>query len=456
MLSLGYRKNKIFYTQLLTLMMPIVIQNFISSSLNLVDNIMIGTLGESQIAAVGLANQVYFLMSLVLFGTFSGASIFVAQFWGSKSLEEIKKVLGLEMIFGVLLSTLFFIGSYFFTEQIFSILSPDPLVISIGSIYLKRVSLSFIPTAISFAFGFSTRSVGKATLPMYTSAVSLLVNTVLNYILIFGHFGFPAYGVLGAATGTLIARFVECIFMIVGIYRTIPELAIQAHHIFKPSLSLLKRVLKKAIPVILNETFWSLGMIAYTIVYAKIGTNAAASVMITNTVNNLFFVISIGLGNATAILLGNTLGAGEIDRAVEYNQKLIALGLISGAVVGVVIFVLSSSIINAFYTLSPEAYLLTVNTFHVLAFYMPFKFYNTITIVGTLRSGGDTLFSMILELSCVWGIGVPMAVIGGLVWHLPVYFVVGLVSLEELTKALVGIPRIRSRKWAQNLALERS
>lgn len=451
MISLGYKKNLDFYKLLITISIPIVIQNLISSSLNLVDNVMIGQLGETYIAATGLANQIYFIMTLILFGGNSGISIYIAQYWGKKETDKIKSVLSIGLIFALFVSTIFFIIGFVFPTQTLALMSKDTAVVSLGASYMRIVSLSYIITAISFAFGFSSRSVGHPKLPMTAAVVSLMINTVLNYILIFGKFGFPVMGIEGAAIATLIARVVEFIIIIGGIYKTIPVLAVSFKNFFTISSDLVKKVGKTAFPVILNEGFWSLGMTAYALVYARIGTEAVAAVMITNTVNNLFMVVGFGLGNASSVMLGNTLGAGEIDKAIDYNKKFLALSIIGGVIVGALIMAIGPFLVRNLYQLTPESYDITLKTLFILALFMSFKFYNTIIVIGTLRSGGDTVYSMAMEITSVWLIGVPLAALGGFVFKLPVYWVVAMVNIEEVFKVLIGLPRLLSNKWAKRL-----
>lgn len=451
MKTLSYKENKPFYTLLFTIMIPIVVQNFISSSLNLVDNVMIGQLGEIHITGVGLANQIFFVMTLILFGANSGTSIYVAQYFGNKELHRIKGVISIALWFSLFVSTVFFVSGFFFQTPILSLMSKDAAVVESGSQYLKIVSLSYWITAINFAFGFSARSVGKPKLPMKASIISLGVNTFLNYILIFGHLGFQAYGVKGAAIATLIARIIELCIIVYGVYSKIPEIAVYPKHLFHISMQQLKIVSQKTLPVIFNEAFWALGMTTYALVYARIGTEAAASVMIANTVNSLFMVLSFGLGNASAVMLGNTLGANDIPKAIDYNKKFLLLSFSGGIVVGLLIVAIAPFLVLNLYNLTPAAYEATLSTLKIMAFFMPFRFYNTIVIIGTLRSGGDTLYSMMLEIGCVWLIGVPLAFIGAFVWGFPVYWVVALVSTEEIIKMILGFPRVKSNKWAKNI-----
>lgn len=452
--SIRYKNNQTFYKLLFATAIPIAIQNAISTSLNLVDNVMIGQLGATSIAAVGAANQLFFLMTLILFGSYSGVSIFISQYWGQKTYDRLKEVMVVAITLGLIVSTVFFIIAFFLPDLFLKILSGDPELIALGVPYLKIISFSYLLTAMSFAFGFSTRGIGHAKLPMKASVISLLINTGLNMVLIFGLFGFPALGVKGAAIATLIARIIEFIIIISGIYKHIPHLAVGLSDFKKTHLSIFKNILKTAMPVIINEGFWALGMTVYTYVYAHIGTMEMAAIQISNMINSLFFVISMGLGNAAMVMLGNKLGADEIDLAVEYNKKFLLLAFLSGIGVLVLLVVLSPIVIPVLFNLSSEGIKATVDTLRVLALLTPFRFYNTIVIIGTLRSGGDTVFSMFLELTCVWLIGVPLAFFGGFYLNLPVNLLAGLIGIEEIAKALLGFPRVLSGKWAKKIVSE--
>ena len=230
-MKLDYLKDKTFYKVLIGIALPITIQNLISTSLNMVDTVMIGRLGEKQIAAVGLANQLFFLFILIAFGTNSGASIFIAQYWGKKDTLQIRKVLGLSLLVGGAISLVFAAGAFFIPEFILRIFTEDEQVVLLGSQYLRIISFSYLMTTISFAYGFASRSVGQAKLPMYVSAASLLCNTLLNYLLIFGKFGFPMMGIRGAAIATVISRFLEMFLLLFIIYKKGDTLAAKFHEI---------------------------------------------------------------------------------------------------------------------------------------------------------------------------------------------------------------------------------
>ncbi|SHJ31259.1 putative efflux protein, MATE family [Geosporobacter subterraneus DSM 17957] len=443
-------RDRVFYKTMMGIALPIALQNLISSSLNMVDTVMIGKLGEKQIAAVGLANQVFFLFILLMFGINSGCAIFTAQFWGKEDILNIRRVMGIALISGIAVSSLFGISAHFMPEKILRAFTRDTAVIFMGSQYLKIVSVSYLITAVSFAYAFASRSIGKAKLPMVVSAVSLLANTGLNYLLIFGKFNFPRMGIQGAALATLIARTIEMILMLGLIYSNKDVLAGTLKEMLSFDYSFFKKVYRTAIPVILNEGFWSLGMIMYAAAYARISTEAIASVQIANTIQGVFMVVSMGLGNSCAIMLGNVIGANRQKEAVVYGNTFCILGLIAGALLGIMLVLLSPMILG-FFNISSVVYQNTSKILFIMGLFMAFRFFNTVLIIGILRSGGDTKFSLFLEMGSVWILGVPLAFLGALVFKLPVYWVYGLISLEELVKACIGVPRVISKKWVKNV-----
>ncbi|MTI54128.1 MATE family efflux transporter [Geosporobacter ferrireducens] len=439
-----------FYKTMLGIALPITLQNLISSALNMVDTVMIGKLGETQIAAVGLANQVFFLFILLMFGVNSGCAIFTAQFWGKQDIRNVRRVMGIALVSGISISFLFGIGAYFIPEKLLRIFTTDAVVVDMGSQYLRIVSFSYLITAITFVYAFASRSIGQAKLPMMVSAVSLLANTGLNYLLIFGNFYFPKMGIQGAALATLIARSIELILLVGIIYGNKDVLAGTLKEMLAFDNKFFKKVYNTTIPVILNEGLWSLGMIMYTAAYARISTEAIASIQIANTIQSMFMVISMGLGNSCAVMLGNVIGAERQEKAVIYGNTFCLLGIITGVVLGLKL-VLLSPVILSFFNVSPVVYNNAAKILLIMGIFMCFRFFNTVLIIGILRSGGDTKFSLFLEMGSVWILGVPLAFLGALVLKLPVYLVYALISLEELVKACIGVPRVISKKWVRNV-----
>ena len=445
-------KNKIFYKTMLAIAIPVTLQNLISSSLNMIDIFMITKLGDANIAAVGQANQVFFLFAIILFGVSSGSSIFIAQFWGKRDRENIKRVIGISLISGTVVSVIFTLASLLMPHAIMKILINDPEVIELGVRYLRIVSVSFIFTAITFAFSGACRSVRQANLPLFVSVISILINTFLNYALIFGKFGFPMLEIEGAALATLIARVVECLLIVTIIYRGSSQNVLRAKwsELTDISMKFAKTFFKTTSPVIVNEGMWSLGMVMYSIAYAQLGKQATAAVQVAVTIQNIFMVFAFGLAGACATMIGNKIGEGDEEEAIRYAKKFSIIGVLLGLSLAATLY-FTSPIILKLFSGDSSLYETSKNILKTLAFFIPFKLFTALAIVGIFRGGGDTKYSMILEIGCVWFVGVPLAFIGAVVLKLPVYYVVAFAYTEEIVKTFISITRIVSKKWMKNI-----
>ncbi len=446
-------KNKDFLIAMLSIALPITLQNLVASSVNMLDTLMITSLGEESLAAVGLANQVFFFYAVTIFGVATGSSIFLAQFWGKKDTKNIARILGISLAIVSVLGILFTLAALIVPEFIMRIFSDDKEVIRLGVDYLRIVSLSYIITGISFLYAVALRSIGQAKMPMVVSIISFLTNALFNYLLIFGKFGFPRLGVKGAAYGTLIARTVEIALIMYAIYsrKKNNPLAHSIRNMTDWTGDFIKKYFKTAYPVILNEAFWSLGTVLYSVAYAKIGTEAAAAVQILNTVQNIFMVLSRGLANACTVMVGNKIGADEENEAVEYANSFMILSAALGLALGILLFFSTDIILVFFRNLTPGLYDASKKLLIVTAALFFIKSFNGTLIVGVLRGGGDTKFSMILEMGSVWLLGVPLAFLGALLFKFPVYYVYLMVNIEEIVKAFIGIFRVKSKKWVTNV-----
>lgn len=444
--------DKKFFRAMFKLAIPIALQNLILSSLNLVDTIIIGGLGETAIASVGLANQYFFLLNLLLFGITSGSAIFTAQFWGKRDVPNIKKVLGLCILTGGTAALLFTIGGFMFPKQIISLFTRDPAVITAGGQYLRIIAFSYIVTSITFTYSFILRSTGHVKVPMVVSVIALAINTFLNYSLVYGYFGLPEMGIKGSAIATVIARFIEVTLLLVISYKNRLPVAASFKEMFNISSEFVSRFFKVTVPVILNETMWSLGVTMYSVVYARMGTDVIASTNISGTVERIAWVIFLGFGNACAVMIGNKIGERKEKEAFLYAKRFMILIPVSAVVGGIIVYLSSGWILSA-YNVSHLVYYYAHRNLMVFSVFLWVKVFNYISIVGILRSGGDTKFCLFLDMGGVWLIGVPLVSLGGLVWNLPIYWVYVLVYMEEVFKFIVGIPRILSKKWINNLSL---
>jgi putative MATE family efflux protein len=318
-------------------------------------------------------------------------------------------------------------------------------------VYLRRVAYSYLFTSITFSFASVLRSTENVKLPMFVSIVALSLNTLMNYSLIFGNFGFPEMGVEGAATATLIARSLECFTLVMLTYRLRTPVAATFKKLLSFDRVFLQRYLKVALPVVFNEMIWSLGITIYNIIYARIGTESIAAVNISVTIEGMAFVLFIGISNAAAIMIGNRIGANEEKKAYEYARRTLMIALIGSFKVGAAILI-SKDAILAFYQISETARMYSSMILTIAGLTLWIRAMNLTLIIGIFRSGGDTRFSLLLDAGSVWLVGVPLALIGAFVLHLPVYGVVVMVMSEEFVKMLIGFWRFASRRWINNLS----
>jgi putative MATE family efflux protein len=440
-----------YYQRLFKLGFPIALQQFIMSSLNMVGVVMIGQLGAAQLAAVGLANQIFFLLNLLIFGITSGSAMFTAQLWGKRDVPNIRKVLGLALTLGLVAGTAFLIIAEIFPADALGIYSRDAQVIALGSDYLRIMGFSFILYAISMSFSSVLRSTGDVQTPLFVTFTALSLNMLLSYTLIFGKLGFPELGVQGAAIAVLVSRVVECGVLLWLTYRKGSPAAAGLKELFSYDLSFALKVLKPALPVVANEVLWSTGTSAYSVAYARIGTDAIAAMNIAGSIDNMAFTLIIGFGNACAIMVGNRIGEGDEPQAFRYALRTMILGMLTAMVIGSIILLSSSSLLTL-YNVSPDVIDYAHHVLVIIGLLLWLRAMNMILFIGVLRSGGDTRLAFILDGVIIWVVGVPLVFIGAFVFHLAVYWVYLLAMSEEIIKWAFGMHRFFSRKWIHNLA----
>lgn len=443
-------RDGLFYKDLGIIAAPIIIQNFISTSLNMVDTIMIGMVGETQIAAVGIANQVFLLFCMFMFGICSGCGIFISQFWGKRDKDNIKRVVGLGLSSTLVISAIFTFVAIAFSRGIIAIFNTDPDVLLYGSKYLRLVCLSYAFTAVTFCFSFALRSIEKAIYPMYISAAALITNTFLNYVFIFGHFGFRAMGVEGAALATVIARFIEAVMIIAVIYRSNKILAPGFNDMFLIDTYFFKRIYRTTIPVLLNEVCWGLAAVVYSVAYGRIGKEAIASIQISNTIQQLFMILCFGMANASGVMIGKRIGAGNEEEGRDYAHRFAVLSIATGIFIGVVM-IAGGPLILRFFNVSQGVVIDAYQIMKINSLIMPVRVFNIVLIVGVLRGGGDANHAFAIEAFTMWFMGVPAAFAGALLFKLPIYWVVALTTLEEIGKFILCMYRLVSDKWINNL-----
>lgn len=446
-------RDQIFLRKAVTIALPVAMQGMLNTIVNLVDTMMIGTLGETAIAAVGLANKVFFVFSLLVFGVVSGSGVLAAQYWGKKDVHNIRKVLGLALMISLIGVMCFVLPAEFCPETVMRIFTTSEGAIAVGAAYLAVVALSYPFTAVTNTYVAMMRAVGQVKAPVIISSMTILINITFNYILIFGNFGAPALGAVGAAIATLIARIVECTAIITVTYYTRSPIACRVKELFGYSKTFLLQFASTCTPVIANEFIWGLGTTMYSLAYGRMGDNAVAAITIATTIQDIVVVLFQGLSAATAVILGNEMGAGHLKRAEKYAKNFFILQFMVTLGAMGICYGIRGNIISMYSITAAVARDVNLCLI-VFILYMPFKMFNYVNVVGVLRSGGDTKVCLFIDTSGVWLIGIPMAFIGGLYMKQAIYIVYAMVMIEEIYKAIIGYIRYRQKKWLRNLNAE--
>lgn len=442
----NFFSDKIFFKNLFILVIPIIFQELLNSSVNLVDNFMIGQLGEVAITSVGLANQIFFVFNLVLFGINSGASVFIGQFFGKGDFKGIHKVMGLGTILSLLNALIFVCAIIFAPQFLMSLYSKDNTVIIEGVKYLQIVCPAYFLISFSVANNAALKAIRKTYIPMITTFIALISNIILNYTFIFK----LGYGVQGAAIATLCARFIELTSQLLIILIKKYEIVTNIKNYFNFNKQFLKSYFKICTPIILNEILWALGVSICNMAYRFSGTDAQSAIQITGTIQNLFIVMGVAVGAGCGILLSNVLGAGDIEKAKQYCKKCMYLTVFLSIVMSIFLIILSPFIISLF-NVKDLVKDYTYKLLMVVAVGMIFKTYSYTTIVGVLRSGGDTTYTTILDFATVWFIAIPMAFLGAYFLGLPIYVTYAMVYFEEVIKCFLSTKRVNQYKWAKSL-----
>ncbi len=446
-------RDRIFLRKAVWIALPVALQGMLNTIVNLVDTMMIGRLGETAIAAVGLANKVFFVFSLLVFGVASGSGVLAAQYWGNQDGKSIRKVTGLALLIAMTGALLFALPSVFCPRLVMRIFTDSDKAIQTGAAYLAVAALSYPFTAVTNTYVAMLRAVGRVKAPVAISLMAIMINIVLNYILIFGHFGAPRLGVTGAAIATLAARLAESGTILAVVYLGRSPIAGKFREMFGYSGAFIRQFAGTALPVIANEFIWGLGTTMYSLAYGRMGDNAVAAITIATTIQDIVVVLFQGLSAATAVILGNEMGAGKLKQAEKYARNFFILQfLVTLAAMGLCYGIRWNMI--GMYSISREVAQAVNRCLIVFILFMPFKMFNFVNVVGVLRSGGDTRMCLILDTSGVWLIGVPMAFLGGLYLRQTIWVVYAMVMTEEVYKAVLGYFRYRQKKWLRNLAVE--
>ncbi len=444
------RENKAFIKRLTVLAFPIIIQELINNGSLVVISMIVGLLGLHAITAVGIANQVYFLFYMFCFGINTSAAVLMAQFWGKGDVKNIYKTMGLAFIGGFICATLFTVVATVFPEQVMLFFSDkDPQVVALGIQYLQMVFLSYFLIAVNETLKYSLRSIGQTKIPVFSTVVNLLACTALTFL-------FTQWfhlGVQGAALAIILARLAEMVTQVFLIFKLRLPLATTIKNYFSATKGFTQEFLKMSTPIIMNEVMWGLGTVLYIYAYKFTGLHGLGAVEISQSIVNLFMVLGRALGSGSGIIIANTLGAGEIDLAKTYSRKaMFFVGVVSIGM-ALMLVLLSPAIINV-YDVPEIVKTYTYRILLVVAASMLLRALNYTMVVGILRSGGDTVFCLLVDTGSVWLVALPLAYVCARFLGFPVYFVTLAICSEEVVKFILCFARTLRNQWAKNLVAD--
>ncbi len=430
-----------FRHDLFSIAIPVTLQCLLQSSFSIADQIMVGQLGSVSIAAIGFAGKFTGLCSTVINAVVTAASIMLSQYVGKKDKKGEYKAYRLSLISALSVAAVFFLVSVLLPQFIMGLYSSDTTAIGVAASYLRIVSLTFIPMAVTLMASASLRCRDRAKLPMYATFFSVVLNTLLNYVFIF----ILKKGAEGAAWATVISQLVAFIIVLLLGYKTLPR-KVEG----KSSNEYGKSFLKILLPIMVCEFLWSLGENVYGGVYGHIGTAAAAAMVLSYPIQNIMIGTLTGVSQAAGIMVGKMLGNKEYDNAVWASKKLIVYGLLGSGIISILI-ILSRSFYLSIYNVEESVKSIGALILLVYAFVAPVKVSNMILAGGILRSGGRTDLTGAIDILGTWGLGVPLALISSSLLHLPIHIVYLILSMEEVVRLIVGFIVFRKGKWMKSL-----
>lgn len=427
---------------------PITIQNIISYSVNMMDTLMLGSFGETVLSASSLSSQVFYLFSLLISGIGSGAGVLCSQYFGKRDLVSLRKITAMALKIAVAVGIGFVFLLVVYPKQIMMLFTSETNVISEGIGYLRVVSISYIFYSITTIFLIILRSLKDVKLSIWIYVVSFFTNIFFNYMFIFGHFGSPRLGIVGAALGTVIARGIEVLLVVFYLkYREV-VMNFKIHMLKYFDAGLLKDMIRYGLPVILGETFWGLGLTVHSAILGHMGEMVVAASSICNVLHQFSLSFVQGIGSSTAVIIGGYIGAGLIEKAKESTKSFLKIYILCGFFNTAFMLAISKAIFSI-YTLQPATLQMAKTFLYTYAFITFFRSIVSPIIGGVLWGGGDTKFSAFVDITFLWGL-IPIGYFAAFKWNLNPALVLVILRLETFLKLVACLIRIHGDKWIKN------
>jgi MATE family, multidrug efflux pump len=441
-----------FLRRLLLIALPIALQSMLFSSRSLVDILMLGQLGELEVAAIGIAGKALFVAVIMLFGVSTGGALLTAQYWGAGNREGVKQGTALTWVMSTITAVILGCVFFWMPEKVIGLATQSPDVITLGAKYLAITSFSMFAMAWVISMAVGLRAMHQPGVSTFFSAIGIGLNIFLNWVLIFGKFGFSEMGIVGAAWATLISGLVEVSLLYAYLYSRKHLLAFTTKTLIAVcEWQRVKRFLSLSLPTTFNHLAWSSGIFVYHAIIGQAGVEGLAALSIMTPIESLSLAMLIGISNASAVLIGNQLGANNMEEAYQQAWAVSIFNLLCSITLAIGMLLLQDSILDLFSAISSDTRELAEHFFVILAVSIVLKSIPMTMVVGVLRAGGDIRFCLYQDLVAQWAIGIPITAFCALVLKLPLEWIYALLALEEVIKWFGSTIRVRSKAWMNNL-----
>jgi len=443
-------RDKRFYRLLFSIALPIAVQNLITFMVSMVDTLMVGALGEIQLSAVSIANNLFFVLTILMFGLAGGSNIMISQYWGKGNVKTIHKILAIMYRVCLLITGIFIFIALFLPKYFMGIFTTDKAVIDFGASYLRIVCIGYLFYSITNCTIMMLRSVKTVSISIIVYTASLVVNSILNWIFIFGNLGAPELGIRGAAIATVCARITEFSIVLVFMFIYERKIGLKIEHLLKLDKEILKDYVGLCTPVLCNELLWAIGASMISVIVGRMGTEVVAANSINGVAHQFVTVFIFGMSNATAVIIGNTIGEGKKEKAKEYAYSIGIFSVVMGCISGLMILLIKPFVVN-FYNVSYSTKLIAMEIMTVTSGIIVFQSLASNFMMGVLRGGGDAKFVLINDLIFMWLVAIPGGFFVAFVLELPVALVFLVIKCDEILKSLTSVYRVISGKWVNDV-----
>ncbi|MDK0759909.1 MATE family efflux transporter [Clostridium perfringens] len=443
-------RDKRFYRLLFSIALPIAVQNLITFMVSMVDTLMVGALGEIQLSAVSIANNLFFVLTILMFGLAGGSNIMISQYWGKGNVKTIHKILAIMYRVCLLITGIFIFIALFLPKYFMGIFTTDKAVIDFGASYLRIVCIGYLFYSITNCTIIMLRSVKTVSISIIVYTASLVVNSILNWIFIFGNLGAPELGIRGAAIATVCARITEFSIVLVFMFIYERKIGLKIEHLLKIDKEILKDYVGLCTPVLCNELLWAIGASMISVIVGRMGTEVVAANSINGVAHQFVTVFIFGMSNATAVIIGNTIGEGKKEKAKEYAYSIGIFSVVMGCISGLMILLIKPFVVN-FYNVSYSTKLIAMEIMTVTSGIIVFQSLASNFMMGVLRGGGDAKFVLINDLIFMWLVAIPGGFFVAFVLELPVALVFLVIKCDEILKSLTSVYRVISGKWINDV-----